>query len=321
MKKEVFHKIINSNNIILTIVIIFCVGVILDYIFFRDNCPQKESIKTTFESTIGKPELPVKSVNNISFFNGFVADVCNGIIMSPPFLCSETMDNITIIGWAINNDQNEELNSLYLEFNGEFIPVEYGLPRPDVQSFFGIPNSDKLGFSITLSHEFLLQHKNIHTIRFWGVSKDSTYMFSSTNYELIYPQPRPSLPYKTSKKLNLAINKISAGNIDNTTRTIVIGETSHIEINGWAVEDGKPLQDIFIVINNKVYATTSYTAKEEIKQLFNISSSDEIGFKIILPKQIFLDDDNSFSKEIEFIAITEDGIACEPLKYTLVTNF
>lgn len=320
MKKEVFNKIFNSNNIILTIVIVFCVGIILDYLFFRNNCPNKEDIQTT-ESIIGKPELPVKPVNNTSFCNGFVADICNGIIMSPPFLNSETQDNIRIEGWAINIDQNEELNSLYLEFDNEFIPVEYGIPRPDVQSYFGIPNSNKLGFSITLSKEFLLQHKSIHTIRLWGVSKDSTYMFSSANYELIYPQPKPSQPYKKSKNLNFSINEISAGNIDNTTRTIAIGETPHIEIKGWAVEDEKPLQDIFIVINNKAYATTSCAAKDEIKQLFNLSASDEIGFKIILPKQLFLNNDNSFSKEIEFIAITEDGIPCEPIKYTFVPNF
>lgn len=311
MKITKITNYININNISIILVLLLCSSVLYNEIF-----PSIEQPKTE-ELTVTLPNLPVHQISSNTWENGFIVDMCDGKNVTPPYIFAQNEENITLQGWAINIDNRESLKNLYLEINGNLIPADYSKVRTDVQSLLGITDSDKIGYTITIEKPIIEKLKGNNKMRFWGICKNEEYMIASKDLYLIIPKPIDSSIPKSSRNLNLHINSITGGRVNNLQKTITLGNSPLVNIHGWAFDNEMPLQAIYLVINNKSYMMNYGMEKEKIKKNFNLTCSNKLGFDITIHKSLLYKEDNTIVDSIELIAISKDGERCESIKYSI----
>lgn len=312
--KKIINKYLTINIIVLSIVIIFCTSIIIDCLFSETDKREHKNSEVPI-LLAGLPNLPIVERVSNNFFKGFVADVCNSKITQPPFLITPDFEDITIEGWAVNIDKNEELKALYLEYNGRIIPTQYNVFRPDVKRQLGLEGSAFLGFKVTLKRDSLNLKENSNVVRFWGVDKDSSCIFPSNEYKLIYPVQKPSGNYESNKKLSFAVTSIANGLADNTLRTLIIEDSPYTTIKGELSLGKLPVKAIYMVANEITYLV-SY--KEKTYNSEQGSESNQYEFDICLPQQEFSPKETEGTNGIEFIVMGKDNRLYSPIKYSII---
>lgn len=312
--KKIINKYLTINTVTLSIVIIFCMSIIVDSFFSKINKKEQENFEVPILPE-GLPHLPIVERVSNNYCKGFVADVCNSKITQPPFLITQNFEDITIEGWAINIDKNEELKALYLEYNGRIIPAQYNDFRPDVKKQIGLNGSAFVGFKITIEQDSLNLEGNSNIVRFWGVDKDSTCIFPSNEYKLIFPVQKPSENYVSNKDLTFAVTSVANGLSDNTLRTLIIEESPYTTIKGELSLGALPVKTIYMGVNGITYLI-SYKQKTNSSEQH--SESNRYEFETCLPSQAFSAQEINGTNKIEFIVMGRDNKLYTPIKYSII---
>ena len=62
------------------------------------------------------------------------------------YIVIEQGDSIALYGWAINTEENQPVDDIYMEINNKYVKGIYGLPMPEIQKKFKIKSSSEIGF-------------------------------------------------------------------------------------------------------------------------------------------------------------------------------
>lgn len=277
-------------------------GSILASFCFLSSCNENSSLVYDGCKLTSKPELPVAEAPE----QGFFIDAINNQIPSCKILDISHSDTVTINGWTVDTEGNNELNKLIIQIGSKFVEGNYGIERSDVQSTLGF-QSNKIGFSFSFSKS-LLQEENgfiVDHFDFIRITNGGKQLTPIT-YKLLKEPTIPELPvqeknyavagggFYLDSYFNPALNAIVLTDVINSP--III-------ISGWAFDSEKldRLSNIYLKFGDHTIEG-SITERTDVQNTFNVKDS-MIGFVFEVPSYLMKTATGEMIKEIEIIGI------------------
>lgn len=266
-----------------------------------------------------RPDLPTRKIQSIEWSQGIVADVCNKVVMSNPYLVIEQTDTIEIKGWAVDIDKKQPLSKLFMEVNGQYFPTTFSAVRNDVTSLLSIATDRKIGFSILFDRNILNIGKSewADKLRFHGLTLSGDSILSPVEYKLLYVEQEPTEPFKQSSSVQFYIDGVTSGLVDIANKKLVLRNEPHTSIFGWSFEGLLPLSDLFMIIDGKAFSLNYGVERDDVKSVFGLIESNKLGYEFHFPTSLLTREDGSRVEYVEFVPIDASGYVCEKIRYSV----
>lgn len=327
-KKEKTIIIMNKNTIIKCSLFLSYLILIVAIICLWHQEPATPELNLFYnqENVLASlPDYPNRHINKQNWNKGVNVECGkNSSLSKNKFIIIEPCDSISIYGWAIDNDRNCPVSEIYMEINNKFIKGIYGLPRPDIKRELRIQGSSSIGFVFHFDRT-LLKNENgeyCQSVKFHMIDKEEKMTISAVEYTLLYKKERPNLPIR---KINsphwekgLVIERIYGATLDNNTKTITLGNED-IHIGGWYLDldNNQQVKNMYIAVGNYFYNPTFISDRQDVANLFGLTSPENIGFDAIIPQYVLRDEKGKQFEYIEFFLEDQNGYICEPFKFNL----
>lgn len=156
--------------------------VLYEPVRYKLNVPAAEYI-------VSIPPLPERTIVKRNWTCGVFIDAVNGSLCDNDTgkiarLIDSKRKITTVIGWAVDFDENCDVDSVYLVADGKAFPADYGYTRDDIPGATGIPFTD-VSFRIDVPTQFLYKsddHTLIDKIEFVKIAKDKSCRYKPVDY-------------------------------------------------------------------------------------------------------------------------------------------
>mgnify|MGYP003312934485 CR=1 FL=1 len=273
------------------------------------GCNNDSSIVFDGCSLTSKPELPIIQPNNEK--TGIWMDACSGVTTSNQFLDFNHKDTITLTGWAIDQNNNTNLENIILKVGSSYIKANYGISRNDVKDALGCDNGN-VGFSFSFSKNLLQDQSGfiVDHIELFQITKNAQ-CYEPIRYDLI---KEPEIP--TNKPVHERSEEITNGGIyidsySNGSRdSLYIKEIENkgmITISGWAIdtEVKSRLFDIFLKIGSHVLSAQT-TERPDVQEAYGIDDS-MLGMTFEIPTYMFKNENGEYINQLEIISVDKSN--------------
>lgn len=108
-----------------------------------------------------RPNLTGREIVNTAWNKGLIIDrIIGGTLNNETKTIKIDNDNIQIIGWCVDIDNNKAFKHIYIAIGDYFYkPINFSSERPDVRAVFNLEESARVGFDFIIPQEILLDEK------------------------------------------------------------------------------------------------------------------------------------------------------------------
>lgn len=318
MYKNAIIKCLTFLVVLVSIVAIICVlnqnsnKKEINYFITKDNVKDE------------RPDYPIAITSNMSHNRGI--NIMGSALNSNDgsYIVIEQGDSIALYGWAINTEENQPVDDIYMEINNKYVKGIYGLPMPEIQKKFKIKSSSEIGFLFYFDRSLLKDENGqyCNKLRFHLMNHEKETISSMVEYQLIYKNNKLKNLFRdiisTDWNKGLNLEYIDNGILDKENKTISI-EKGEIHINGWIVDidNRKPCKNLHIAIGNNTFTPSYFSEREDVAAILGMSETNNIGFKFIIHEKFLLNGDGQLYDHIEFYLEDSNGVICQPIRYKL----
>lgn len=133
--------------------------------------------------------LDAHATNEPVGYYGMYLDQCNGekLEKQGEIEVDPSVSTITFSGWAVDSDNKNSLQNLYIKAGNKILSTGFGLEFTRVADYYNNPSYLKSGFSVTFNASLLYDESGqlLDSIYFIPVAHDGTYMYEPIEYKLI----------------------------------------------------------------------------------------------------------------------------------------
>ncbi len=264
------------------------------------NCSDNSLVYDGSKLT-SKPECPVVESSGA----GLIIDYVNKQNIANGIFDLNHSDTVRIIGWAIDENNNTNLNKLLLQVGSKFIEANYGAERPDVQAALNC-QSNAVGFEIAFSKS-LLQEENgfiADHVDFIKINNKNE-QYAPVSFSLLKETAIPALPYH-EKNYELAGGGffVDSYNIGlNTLDLSSVASSQLITLSGWGfdTEAKNRLSNIYLRIGNHIIEGTM-VERPDVQAVFSVNDA-MIGFTFNIPSYLLNNEAGEPIESLEIVGV------------------